>query len=144
MTSHTVWFNRTVEQLTRTPEHPIQHRRGEAAGVRVLLPQLNVSTPKRSTSSACETLASTRLEQRAPPWRWPDLAGARSGLTEFARRLLTRARRSGAVEAEPRGRSGGGTGRGLSGDVRGEGPAGTGVPGAVAALPGARAGGVRA
>jgi hypothetical protein len=43
-----------LEQLPRPREHPVQHRLGEAAGARVLLPQLNVSTPKQMSESCMQ------------------------------------------------------------------------------------------
>lgn len=39
------------KQLPGPQEHRIQHRLGEATGVGVLLPQLNVTTPKTGGSS---------------------------------------------------------------------------------------------
>jgi hypothetical protein len=43
------WLPDLIEQMPRAQGHAVQHRLGETAGVGVLLPQLNVSTPKRAS-----------------------------------------------------------------------------------------------
>jgi hypothetical protein len=48
------------EQRPRSPEHGVEHIRGEASGGRVLLPQLNVSTPKQALEATATTASARR------------------------------------------------------------------------------------
>jgi hypothetical protein len=54
--------------MSRSPEHPIQHGFSEATCVRVLLPQPNVSTPKRDeTRDGYNSVSATLVDRRGVP-----------------------------------------------------------------------------